>query len=106
MKISAELDLTKLDKTKIVEKKYKDKDGKEITQKIYKFDVVPLKEPKFVTEGEGWKMLKTHFLADPQTKEEREQKKSSNYIGSGFTFERGEKQPTFNELAEDAGIPF
>ena len=106
MKISLEIDLTKLDKSKIVEKSYKDKSGNNVTQKIYKADLVELKERKFVTEGDTWKLVKTHFLADPQTKEERDAKKPSNFIGSGFQFEnKGQTETvTLDDVAD--GIPF
>lgn len=89
-KISITLDVSKIDKSKIVDKVYKDKDGNEITQKIYKFDAVPCKEVKFVAEGDTWIMKKTHFMAETQTKEERDAKKPTNYIGDGFRFENKE----------------
>ena len=86
-KIMITLDLTKLDKSKIVERTYKNKDGEEVKQKLYKFDVVELNQQKVVASGATWKMLKTHFCAEPQTKEEREAKKETVYLGDGCCFE-------------------
>lgn len=96
MKINIKLDVSKIDKSKIVEKTYKDKNGNEVTQKIYSFDAVPVKEEKFVAEGDTWIMKKTHFCAEAQTKEERDAKKPTNYIGEGFVFEN--KEPVVEKL--------
>lgn len=93
MKISITLDVSKIDKSKIVDKVYKDKEGNEVVQKIYKFDAVPVKEEKFVAEGDTWIMKKTHFCAEAQTKEERDAKKPTNYIGEGFRFDTKETKP-------------
>lgn len=90
MKISLEINLSALDKSKIVEKTYKNKEGQDVTEKIYKADLVELKEKKFIAEGKDWIMKKTHFLADPQSKEEREKETKVNFIGSGFMFEKKE----------------
>ena len=89
-KISITLNVSKIDKSKIFERTYKDKDGNSVTEKLYKFDLIKVKEPKFVAEGEGWRMIKTHFGAETQTREEREAKKTSNFVADGFTFEKKE----------------
>lgn len=89
-KLSITLDLTKIDKTRIVERKYQDRDGVEHTAKEYKVDLVELREPKFIKEGSWGRMLKTHFVVQAQTKEEREAKAPSVFIGDGFKFERPE----------------
>lgn len=86
-KISVTLDLSKIDKLKIVDRKYTDKAGVEHTAKEYKIDVVPLKAEKFVTEGSWGKMFKTHFVAQAQTKEERQNNAASVFVGDGFRFE-------------------
>lgn len=91
-KISITLDLTKIDKSRITERKYTDKAGVEHVAKEYKLDVIPLKSEKFVTEGSWGKMIKTHFVVQAQTKEEREAKADSVFIGDGFRFERPEAQ--------------
>lgn len=92
MKISLNINLTALDKSKIVERKYKNSEGVEVVEQIYKADLVELKEKKFVAEGPTWIMRKTHFLADPQTREERLAKKKSNFLGEGFIFESKEQE--------------
>lgn len=102
MKISLEINLSALDKSKIIEKTYKNKDGVSVTEKIYKADLVELNEKKFVAEGKDWIMKKTHFLADAQSKEEREAKAKSNFIGSGFVFERKDQQEESQEQPEES----
>lgn len=91
-KISVTLDLSKIDKSKIVDRKYTDKAGVEHVAKEYKIDVVPLKAEKFVTEGSWGKMFKTHFVAQAQTKAEREAQAPSVFIGDGFRFESAKSQ--------------
>jgi hypothetical protein len=46
MKIA--INLSKIDKSKIVERKYRNKEGKEVVEKIYNMELVSLKEKKFV----------------------------------------------------------
>ena len=105
-KISITLDLSKIDKSKIVDRKYTDKNGAEHVAKEYKIDVVPLKAEKFVTEGSWGRMFKTHFVVQAQSKEEREKNADSVFIGDGFRFEKAtaEAQPTTDITPED--IPF
>ena len=87
MKISITLDVSKIDKTKIKERTFINKGGVEVTAKDYKLDVVPLKEKKIIKEGDNWILYKTHFVAEPQTKEERDNGQPSNIIGDGVVFE-------------------
>ena len=89
MKIT--IDFTKINKDKIVERKYTNKDGVEVTQKLYSMDVIDVKEPKVVKEGDTWKMIKTHFVAESQTKEEREQQIKTPILGDGLVFEKKEE---------------
>lgn len=85
-KISITVDLTKIDKAKIYENKFTTKDGVEVTQKLYKMDVVPVKEKKVVNRGENWEAIKTHFVSEGQTKQEREAKAETVFLGEGITF--------------------
>lgn len=111
-KITINLNLSKIDKSKIVERVYKDKEGNEVKEKIYKFEIIPLKEKKFVAEGDTWTMFKTHFGVESQTKEEREAKKPSNFVAEGMQFEKkeltsaGTKIPDFSEVDNNEDIPF
>jgi len=110
MKLSCTIDLTKIDKTRIVERKYTNKDGVEVTQKNYSFDVVELKEPKTIKETDRYTMKKTHFIAESQTKEERDAKKLSNFIGDVISFTNpGDMDQAFNNITSqdlNEAIPF
>ncbi len=101
------IDLAKIDKSKIVERKYKTKDGVEHTAKEYTLKLVPLKAPKFIKEGvangKGWTMTKTHFLAETQTKEERERQEKSNIVGDGIQF--ADKQD-FSDIADSIKVGY
>ncbi len=82
------IDLSKIDKSKIKERKFTDKQGVEHTAKEYSMELIELKAPKFVSQGKDWELIKTHFIVDQQTKEEREAKKPSNFIGDGLVFNK------------------
>lgn len=105
-KISITLDVSKIDKTKILDRKYTDKAGVEHVAKEYKIDVVPLKAEKFVTEGSWGRMFKTHFVVQAQTKTEREAKAESIFIGDGFRFEKGENQSQTNTTINPEDVPW
>ena len=87
-KITVTVDLTKIDKTRIVERKYTNAAGVEITAKEYKMDVVEVKPENFKTiaSGETWALVKKFFVADSPTKEERAAKANTNFVGDGVVF--------------------
>jgi len=106
-KISLTIDVSKIDKTKIVDREFTTKDGQVIKSKDLKLDVVPVKEPKLIKEGDTWEMWKTHFVAMEQTKEERENKVKSVILGDGIMFKK--KFAETQEVAEEINpedIPF
>jgi len=83
-RISITLDVSKIDKTKITERKFKDKQGVEQTIKELKLDIVPLKEEKILKDGETWTLVKTHFVSMQQSKEDRAKGTKSVIIGDGI----------------------
>ena len=90
-KLSLTIDVSKIDKDKITTNTYTDKNGNTVIQKLYRMEVIPLKQPKFIKETQsGYKIVKTHFIVENQTKEEREAKKESNFLGDGIVFEKAE----------------
>lgn len=97
-KISVTLNVSKIDKSKILERTYKNKDGQDITEKFYKFDLVPTKEQKFISEGKDWVLKKTHFGAETQTKEEKEVKKPTNYVAEGMIFYKKEDHSAIDPM--------
>ena len=86
-KINVTLDVSKINKDKIVERKYKNKNGEDVVEKNYKIEVVPVKEKKVVTSGPNWVLVKTHYVAEVQTKEEKANKVKMRYVGNGYKFE-------------------
>jgi hypothetical protein len=89
-KISITIDASKLTKSKITARTFTNKEGKEITSQDIKLEVIPVKEPKLIKEGDTWSMWKTHFVAEVQSKEEREQKIKSAIVGDGIIFKNKE----------------
>lgn len=85
MKIQVTLDAAKL-RTLVKSRSYKNKEGEEVTVQEVKFELVPMKEDnwKVIHEADKYKLVKTHFAAAVQTKEEREAKAPTLYIGEGF----------------------
>jgi hypothetical protein len=83
-KINVTLDATKLRKL-VSQRTYKNKEGQNITVQEVKFELVPVKEPKTIFTKDNLRIDKTHFAAAIQTKEERDAKTPTVYIGEGFT---------------------
>ena len=108
-KVSITVDLNKIDKSRIVERKFTTKDGQEVTAKEYKMDVVPMKPEnhKTVASGDGWAMVKKFFVADSATKEERAAQTKTQFLGEGIVFEDMTNQPTpVVTPTEDVESPF
>ena len=108
-KISITIDVMKIEKKYIVERRYHDKSNHEVICKDLKLEVIPLREPKMIKEGDTWQMWKTHFVALAQTKEEKAEKKKSQIVGDGIMFkQKGETQaePTSTEEISVDQIPF
>jgi hypothetical protein len=87
------LDLTKIDKSKIVERSYTNREGKNVVVKELSLETVALKAPQPIlnkdkqpVEGTTWKLMKTHFVCHEQTKEEKEQRVQSIIVGEGVSF--------------------
>lgn len=91
-KIQISLDVTKITKAKVVERKYKNKEGVEVTQKVYKTELVPLKAERFVAEGNSWKLFKTHFIAEIATPEEKAAGIKGKIVGDGLVFRNNAEQ--------------
>ena len=109
MKINITLNLSKIDKSKIVERSYEDKEGNTVVAKEYKVELIELKTPKFVTKGDNWEMFKTHFVVEAQTKEEKQNKVQSNFVGDGYQFRTSENliDKVFDSVEQDlSDVPF
>jgi len=108
-KIAITIDVKKIPKASIVDRAFFDKSNKEVVVKELKLDIVPLREAKLIKEGDTWSMWKTHFVAIPQTKEQREAKEKSLIIGDGIMFKskkvEEEKVIQQDEIKDD-DIPF
>lgn len=85
-RVNITIDVSKMDKTRIVPRTYTNKDGVEVTQKNYRMELVPLREPKLLKSGDGWEMWKTHFVVQAPTDSEREQKVKTPILGDGIVF--------------------
>lgn len=108
-KVSITVDVMRLDKNQIKERRYTDSKGHEVVAKDLKLDVVPLREPKVIKEGEGWQLIKTHFVAEQQTKEQKDKKEKSKIVGSGVMFKDTKVVPvpaTSHEDIDLNSIPF
>ena len=87
------LDLTKIDKSKIIERSYTNREGKNVVVKELSLETIALKVPQPIlnkekqpVEGATWKLMKTHFVCHEQTKEEKEQRVESKIVGEGVSF--------------------
>ena len=82
--IQVTLDASKL-RNLVSNRTYKNKEGQEVQVQEIKFKLVEVKEPKTIFTSDKYKINKTHFACVIQTKEEREAKADTIYIGEGFT---------------------
>ena len=83
-KIQVTLDASKL-RNLISTRSYESKDGTNVNVQEVKFELVEVKEPKQIFAKDTMRIVKTHFACVIQTKEEREAKADTVYIGEGFT---------------------
>lgn len=85
-----------IDKTKLVDRDYTNKEGKEVMVKELKLDVIPLKEIRVIKAGEGWKMLKVGFVTQSPSKEEKAEKKQMPIIGDAIRFESDKDNSSYD----------
>jgi hypothetical protein len=83
-KIQVTLDAQKL-RNLVTKRTYKNKDGQDVELQEVKFELVAVKEPKTIFTKDNMRIDKTHFACVVQTKEEREAKTPTIYIGEGFS---------------------
>lgn len=83
-KIIVTLDVNKL-KGLAKDRTFNTRDGQPVTVKELKFELVEVKEPKITYSADKYDLVKTHFAAVPQTKEQRAANEPTVYIGEGIT---------------------
>ncbi len=92
------IDLKKINKNKLKDRTYT-KDGIEVTVRELTLNVIPLSQERrrAVT---GYDIVTTHFLAQPQTPEEKQQNIKTPGVGEVYEFEKNEANVT---KAQDNG---
>jgi len=85
-KIQVVLDAAKI-RPLVSNRTFKNKDGVDVTVQEVKFELVDIKPEnhKVIYEKDRFKIVKTHFAAANQTKEEREAGAATVYVGEGFS---------------------
>lgn len=96
-KISVTINTHLINKEKLVSRDYTNKEGNEVMVKELKLEIIPLKEPKIVREGNGWKLVKVAFVTQSPTLEEKTAKIQLPIIGDAVRFEESIKQPDFSK---------
>jgi len=91
-KLSITVDTSKLQGKSVV-RTYKNKDGQEVTVKELKLDIIPVKDEKVLYTADRYTLVKTHFVALPQTKEQRERGEQLQSVGAGITTRWKEDEP-------------
>ena len=94
-KITITLDATKL-RNLVTKREFDAKDGTKMQVQEVRFELVEVKDPKIIFEGSGYKLQKTHFASVIQTKEERESKAETIFIGEGITTIWEQKEQVFS----------
>ena len=80
------LNLSQIDKSKITERSYTNKEGQNVVIKELGLETILLKEPKQIAEGQTWRLMKTHAVIMEQTKEEKANKAPAIFVGEGLSF--------------------
>ena len=83
-KIEVILDAVKL-RNLVSKRSFTNKEGLEVELQEVKFELVEVKEPKVLVSGSWGRRVKTHFAAAIQTKEQRDAKEPTVYVGEGHT---------------------
>lgn len=83
-KIEVILDAVKL-RNLVSKRSFTNKGGLEVELQEVKFELVEVKEPKEIVSGAWGRRVKTHFAAAIQTKEQRDAKEPTVYVGEGHT---------------------
>ena len=96
-KITITVNTHLIDKKKLIERDYTNKEGKEVLVKELKLDIIPLKEKKIIKMGDTWEMWKVGFVKQSSTKEEKENKTELPIIGDAIRFENKVSQPNFDK---------
>ena len=111
-KIQVTLDATKL-RNLVSKRSYQNKQGETVELQEVKFELVPVKEQKEIFKKDNMTIFKTHFACVIQTKEERELKADTVFIGDGFTTVWENKEPVHNAEPiagsvedDDSRLPF
>lgn len=97
--INLNVDVSKIDKAKLVDREFTTKEGEVVKKKELQLVAIELKEPKFIKEGDTWTMKKTHFVVQKGDKDEE-----MPIIGDGIVFEGKEKSP--QDPLDDFESPF
>jgi len=115
-KISVTIDVKKIDKNKLVERVYTNKEGVEVKELNLRFDLVELDQQINLAEGDTWVLRKTHFAATQLSKDEKAAGEKSVVLGMGASFDNKEAPkkeeeipaPTqsLDEAFPDSEIPF
>ena len=77
---------------------YQNKEGNTVEIKEIVFELIEMRpeSQKVLKDAEKYQMVKTHFAVKPQTKEEREAKADSVFVGDGISIQwksEGGSQP-------------
>jgi hypothetical protein len=80
------IDTTKIDRKRIKERTYKNRDGYEVTVRDLELELIPLREERRREAGD-YQIVTTHFITQSPTKEERQGNVKMPGIGEGWHFE-------------------
>ncbi len=114
-KIQVKIDKNAAKEHLMFKEKFKTKDGEEVEKDVILFDLIPMKEEsrKVIYSHDKFDLVKTHFAVKRQTKEEREAKADTIFVGEGITqvwkddvgYSSSSSAAAVNEDAED-DLPF
>lgn len=92
-KLRLKINLSDVDKSRIVERTFTTKEGKEKTVKELVLDCVEMKEPKVIPTKGDFLLKKTHFIAHPSKKKDDGTYEDTIYVGEGTQIENTSDDP-------------
>ena len=96
-RFSGSVDTKLITKEKLVEKSFIKKDGVEVNQKNFLFDIVMTDEHKILASGDTWDLVSCGFITEQANKEEKADKKLMPIIGNVTKFVDKIAQPNFSK---------
>lgn len=111
-RIKLQINVDEISKDRLEQVSYYSKQkNAQVMFKQLNLELVPLKQEQVKWEDKGRQLVKTHFISEALTQDERASGKKGNIIGDGLVWRTDETQKKFDSIEgsdeiDPDGIPF